>query len=231
MKKNFLFLLLGVIACLLISCAGGSSTHPDLIGKNPSGAKICFFQFRDTTLMNNILVDISQPEYFYDFESKYGKRLGGKYWIPLYPKNIAEEPLFGAISTGADEEFEYINGDFYTIKDLLNSPKFIALKGGYYICYPFIAIETYGHYINAEWKDFYKTDFSKADIITETPYKKRYNISERTLVHLTKKSTEHFQGESAEMITIDDVVETLNKLIETNSIEDYCYELYHYPVK
>ena len=28
------------------------------------------------------------------------------------------------------------------------------------------------------------------------------------------------------MITIDDVVETLNRLIETNQIDEYCYEVW-----
>ena len=48
-------------------------------------------------------------------------------------------------------------------------------------------------------------------------------ITERKLVELTKKSTMHFKGKSDEMITIDDVVEVLNEIIETNTIKEHCY--------
>lgn len=54
MKKYSFVLLLGAIACLFVGCAGGSSTHPDLIGEDPEGGKICFFQFRDTSYLNKI---------------------------------------------------------------------------------------------------------------------------------------------------------------------------------
>ena len=41
-------------------------------------------------------------------------------------------------------DFDYLDGCFYTVKDVVESPKFIALKGGYYICYPFMALEVRG---------------------------------------------------------------------------------------
>jgi hypothetical protein len=225
MKAKIVYIFLGMCSFLFTACnIGGPYTHPDLVGKDPKGGKICFFQFKDTSYLNKIILwkaDPGQPS------SKYGKRLGNKYWMPLYPKNFEGEPVFGEIASGTDWDFMFMEGEFYTIEDLVNSPKFIALKGGYYICYPFTSLELYGHYIDAEWKDFYKTDFYNAEICSHFPYKIRYNISERALANLTKKSTMHFKRENADMITIDDVVETLNKLIETNSIDKYCYQVYN----
>ncbi|MBQ5626242.1 MAG: hypothetical protein IIU96_04360, partial [Paludibacteraceae bacterium] len=187
-----------------------------------------FFQFTDTAYMNNILVAPGMADFDYMFH--YGKVLGGgKWWLPLFPKNHHEgQPIFGERTReGTNMDFDYLDGCFYTVKDVVESPKFIALKGGYYIFYPFMALEVRGHYINAKWEDYYTTDFRKVEKIpSHHVYKKCYQISEHILVHLTQKSTLHFPRENAEMITIDDVVETLNRLIETNQIDEYCYEVW-----
>ena len=53
-----------------------------------------------------------------------------------------------------------------------------------------------------------------------------YEIDEYTLTKLTQKSTFNFRQKKSKKITIDDVVETLNMLIETNRIDEYCYEIY-----
>lgn len=226
MRKKNLFLLLSAVVCLFISCSGYDfPPHPDLAGKDPHGGYIRFFQFKDTSFMNKILVSY-YPENSPQF-AEYGQKLGSKYWIPLYPKNIEGQPLFGERASGALQDFNYINGDFYTIDELVNSPKFIPLKGGYYICYPFKALEDYGHYIDADWKDFYKIDFDTVKIIPGYHYKKYYQVSELILANLSHKSTMHFMRENAEMLTIDDVVEVLNRLIETDRIDNYCYSIYH----
>ena len=67
-----------------------------------------------------------------------------------------------------------------------------------------------------------KLDLGTTKIYSKTPYAKRYVIHEEELVRLTKKSTMHFRGWKSDMITIEDVVEVLNHLIESNTIEDYC---------
>ena len=62
-------------------------------------------------------------------------------------------------------------------------------------------------------------------VIIENPYIKRYVIHEDNLVKLTHKSTKHFHGLKRDEITIDDVVNVLNELIETGTIADYCFEV------
>ena len=58
-------------------------------------------------------------------------------------------------------------------------------------------------------------------------HNKYYQISELNLAVLSQKSTEHFKRENTEMLTIDDVVEVLNRLIETDRIDKFCYSISH----
>ena len=224
MKKICLIILLGIITSSFVSCCffEGSTTHPDLVANDPSGGRIYFFQLRDTSYLENIILYKSTPG---QMPSKYKKKICTLYHMPLFPKNFQGESIFGTIASGATE-IEYMDGHFYTLEDVLESTKFIALKGGFYLCYPFTALEAHGHFLDAKWKDFYTTDFYNTECITN-PYRIRYNISERTLANLTQKSTCHFPRKNPEMITIDDVVETLNDLIETNRIDEFCYQVYH----
>lgn len=198
--------------------------HPDLVGMDSRGGEICFFQFYDSTAMNKIIVADATE---WESETKYVKKVGKKYVIPTFPRNLEGQPIFGEQASGARVELGYLNGDFYTLDDLVNSQKFIPLKGGYYICYPFTSLELYGHYIDAEWKDLHSIDFNQVKLIEHSPYGNRYVIHERTLANLTQKSTAHFKRDNAEVITIDDVVEILNMLIETNRITEYCYVTYN----
>lgn len=198
--------------------------HPDLVGRDSRGGEICFFQFNDTTFMNKIIVADAGD---WDYETKYVKKVGNKYAIPTYPRNLDGQPIFGEEASGALYELGYMNGDFYTLEDLVNVPKFIPLKGGYYICFPFTALELHGHFIDAEWKDLYNIDFNQAKVIERSPYRKRYVIHERTLANLTDKSTAHFKRDNPDFITIEDVINTLNLLIETNRIAEYCYVVYN----
>lgn len=223
------------IVCLLtlVFCNAGCIyiphyAHEDLVGRDPRGGNIMFFQFHDTSCMNKIIVRDAMPWKMYMDEngySKYVSKIGDGYVIPTYPKNLEGQPIFGERSTGTIPLLGYLNGDFYTLEELAtNTPKLIQLKGGYYMYYPYVAL-TSGFYFDAEWKDLFNTDFNQVKIIT-SPYKHRYFITEKALVLLTKKSTKHFKGDNPEEITIDDVTEAINTLIETNRIENYCYPLY-----
>lgn len=217
MKKCSLILLLGTIVCLLLSCENGRR-HPDLIAGNPHGGSVYFFQFPDSTFMNKILVRGVPLPYQ---PSKYYIRKG-RFKFPCYPKNLEGQSLFGELAMGVNEEMDYMYGDFYTLEDLVKSPKYIALKGGYYISYPFTTLAPGGTFINAEWEDLLTINLDTVEVYSKVGF--FFNgITERKLVELTKKSTMHFKGKSDEMITIDDVVEVLNEIIETNTIKEHCY--------
>ena len=210
MRKSNLILSLGMIAYLFVSCHNHGATHPDLMGHDPYGGSICFFQFIDTSYLSKIMVSKYSNE-DYEFISKYGKKLGSQHWILLYPKNLEGQPIFGETTKGGTSmDFDYLDGIFYTVEDVVESPKFIALKDGYYICYPFTALESYSHYIDAEWKDFYNIDFDKFKLIpSHKVYKKRYHISERNL------STIPIRSELKSSGTIAILSHTCDKLVIT----------------
>ena len=131
MKRLYIILLM-CIGTLLSSCE-----HPDLnphTKAHPDGGSIAFFQFTDTTLMQKVMVQesyelmLKKESYSFDYDEPF--------YIPLYPKNLKGSPLFGADERGIHwyYQFEYISGDFYSVEDLVETPKFIALNDGYYIC-------------------------------------------------------------------------------------------------
>lgn len=216
--KTKLYILFLFAFCVFISCS-----HPDLGGYHHGGGEVAFFQFTDTTLLNKIVLNFHSPE---SFKSKYFHAWGDRCWIPLYPKNLEGQPFFGEDQyLGTNHLLDWKVGDFYTLKDLVNTPKYIPLKDGYYICYPFTELVSSGCYINAEWKDLLTIDMDTIEVYTSMPYANRYVIHEDELVRLTNKSTMHFRGLRKDMITIDDIVLTLNKLIETNTIQDHCYAI------
>ncbi len=206
-----------VSVVIFFSCC----THPDLAGFHHGGGEIAFFQFTDTHLINKAIISFNTPA---SIKKSFVHSWGETGWIPLYPKNLEGQPIFGEDGyLGTNHLLNWKIGDVYTLEDLVNTPKYIALKGGYYTCYPFTELESFGCYVNAEWKDLPTLNIDTVEVYTSTPYAKRYVIYEDELVRLTKKSTMHFNGWKKDMITIKDVVEVLNKLIETNTIEEHCY--------
>ena len=214
MKTKISIIVFGVI--LFSHC-----THSDLVDFHHGGGEIAFFQFTDTNLIDKAVMCFDTPA---PLKAEYMHSLGETCWIPLYPKNLDGQPIFGKDGyLGTNHLFNWKIGDIYTLEDLVNTPKYIALKGGYYICYPFTELESFGCYTNVKWEDILTFDVDTIEIYTSTPYAKRYVIHEDELVRLTKKSTMHFNGWKRDMITIEDVVDVLNHLIETNTIEDHCF--------
>ena len=212
-----------IVSFLVFLC---SCQHPDLIGHSDGGGEIAFFQFTDSTLINKAVLSFYPPS---SFKTDYVHSWGDECWIPLYPKNLDGQSLFGKNGyLGTNYLFNWMIGDVYTLEDLINTPKYIALKEGYYICYPFTELASFGCYVNVNWEDLPTVNIDDVEVYTTQPYLKRYVIHEDELVRLTKKSTMHFRGARKDMIMIEDVVEVLNKLIETNTIESHCYVAQRY---
>ena len=219
MKTRLCFIL--SLTVFLCSCQ-----HPDLVGNHHGGGEIAFFQFTDSTLIDKAVLSFYPP---LSFKTDYVHSWGETCWVPLYPKNLEGQPIFGKDGyLGTNHLLNWKIGDVYTLEDLINTPKYIALKDGYYICYPFTELVSFGCYVNVDWKDLLTTNMDNVEVCTTQPSLKRYVIHEDELVRLTKKSTMHFKGVKKDMIVIDDVVEVLNKLIETNTIEDHCHFVQRY---
>ena len=217
MKAN-----INIIFIFCCTITFSSCWHSDLADTHRGGGEIAFFQFTDSTLVNKVLLEIdgrdrTVPEdYYYSWRENL--------CIPLYPRNVEGMPLFGEKADGTNFIHDWKIGEKYTLEDLVNTPKFIALKDGYYICWPFVQLEKYGYYTNVEWKDLLTMNIDTVHAFTAEPYINRYVIHEDELVKLTQKSTKHFHGRKRDEITIDDVVKVLNDLIETGTIEDHCFQ-------
>ncbi len=212
MKRNiFLVVLMIVSAVACVSCK-----HPDLISGPPWGGSIYIFQFQDESFLNKILVHHPQSLYPNDYYS-YGE----KFAIPLYPKISPNTPIFGETTT--TQCTNYIIGENYTIEELLSAEqRYISLNDGYYMCYPFACIENGAQFIDVEWKDFYAVNPDTAYIYDAvSPYKNRFSLKEEDLVHLTGKSTVHFHSCTKKQMTIEDVVDAINTLIDKRELKKY----------
>lgn len=210
-----------IFTCLL-AITFSSCWHSDLADTHRGGGEVAFFQFTDTSLVNKVLLEFHERDKTVPEDYYYSWREDS--CISLYPKNNADSPLFGEKADGTNFLHDWKIGEKYTLEDLVNTPKFIALKDGYYTCWPFVNLEKYGCYTNVEWKDLLSMNIDTVHAFTAEPYIKRYVIHEDELVKLTHKSTKHFHGLKRDEITIDDVVKVLNDLIETGTIEDYCFQ-------
>ncbi len=215
MKRFILFVMLCVALCT-------SCKHEDLIANDPSGGHMYIFKPAHDSLLNKVLVrtnGFGRGSYY---------TYGTNYRILLSPKLSPNTPIFGEGEENRATGF--LVGDSYTIDELVSAEsRFIALKDGYYICYPFACIEQYAQFLDIDWKDFYSVDPDTVPIHLIT-FKEHLDISEKTLVKLTGKSTLHFHGLSSKQITIEDVVKALNEIIEEGKVDKYCYGVYYQPL-
>lgn len=232
---SFIEFLIYFSTYLLIGC----TTLVD--GGNPDGHSIGFFLPSDTASLQNIIAipaptgsDSADEAHML---SLYSQRCGN-YYVPNYPRLRQEDPLFFCTDQLRKEGKGYteFDGDTYDLCELATSSKYIPLKNGYYMCYPYINFRESGNGIllNAQWKDICMIDFDTIQPLIDTKeiprsvaYAKCYTITERRLVKLTGKSTIHFKGKSQEQITIDDVVSLFNQLLEDGTVEKFCTSVHY----
>ena len=106
-----------IVSFLVFLC---SCQHPDLIGHSDGGGEIAFFQFTDSTLINKAVLSFYPPS---SFKTDYVHSWGDECWIPLYPKNLDGQPLFGKNDyLGTNYLINWMIGDVYTLEDLINTP-------------------------------------------------------------------------------------------------------------
>lgn len=215
-------------------------------GGNPDGHSIGIFRFTDTAYLQKIVaIPIptgSDSTAVVGELSRYCRRCGD-YYIPTFPRLRAENPLFICTDQLVENGTAYseVVGDKYELCELATASKYIPLKNGFYICYPYISFrESTPHiFLNADWRDICTIDFDtvqplnrKQDFPYTPVYGTCYTISERKLVKLTGKSTVHFKGRDKQEITIADVVDLFNRLLEEETIDKYCtFVHYDYDVK
>lgn len=222
MKNNLLciVLLLASVMLLTISC------DPIIEGGgDPRGASIGIFRLRDSSYLQNVRAIVATEGD--TLPSSYYKKCGN-YYIPTYPRLRSNEPFFSSqyfIAKGQSI------ADHYDICELATAQKYIPLKDGFYMCYPYLEVsEGSGcQFLNVKWEDICTADFDTVRPLVnlnEFPrllsYWGCYIISERDIVRFTGKSTDRFKGKSKEKVMIDDIVALFNRMLEDGTIDDCC---------
>lgn len=202
MKNRNLFYM-GIsllLAFAFVSCIFIKDPIPD--------PTLIVFQLNDTTVLHKVAV---VPTNNTD---------SNKYSIPTYPKLDRNAPFFTETNLSTHWGF---TGSYYDKCELATEPKYIALKDGYYMAYPYVELCGLTTFLDVDWSDLCNVDLDTVPVMhfEENVFKNVCNIEEATVANLTKKSTIHHSKRNKEQVTIDDVVDLLNKLIEEDRLEDY----------
>ena len=112
MKTKASIIILGIV--LFASC-----THPDLAGFHYGGGEIAFFQFTDTNLIKKAIICFDTPA---PLKPEFVHSWGETCWVPLYPKNLEGQPIFGKDGyLGTNHLLNWKVGDIYTLEDIIKS--------------------------------------------------------------------------------------------------------------
>ncbi len=187
-------------------------------GVPPDYQRVIFFQLSDTAILHKVAV---QPYEEWMADNNNGRyHITSKYAIPTYPKLDTNAPYF----TELDKGVYSMKGAYYDICELATETKYIPLKNGYYMAYPYVNLVGLPIFLDIDWKDLCNADIDTIPQVSfaTNPFKHTYEIDEGIIAKLTKKSTPRYHKRNKEQVTIDDIVALLNQLIEEDCIEDYC---------
>lgn len=233
MKNRNLFyagisLLLSMGIC--VSCVW---SFPD----GPTEHSIDIFLPADSIILQKVRVKINSSldsTYQIYLDEIRGCYFTKKYCIPIYPKLYENAPLFTKMDDRGDNPYGFV-GTSYDICELATQPKFIALKGGYYMAYPYNRLIEYVDCLDINWEQLCDVDLDTIPLLPnnqhpfDAPYKEVYNIQESTIAKLAHKSTIRFRKRNKEEVTIEDAVEVINRLIEEGKLEEYGCGRNYYP--
>lgn len=220
MKRKFYiyYALVSLLLCVVCnSCEWGLP---------PDYQRVIFFQLSDTTILHKVTVQ-PHEEWMDDDEMNDGRYYTtSKYAIPTYPKLDANAPYF----TELDKGVYSMKGAYYDVCELATETKYIPLKNGYYMAYPYVNLVGLPTFLDIDWKDLCNADIDTIPKVSFdiNPFKHTYAINEGIIAKLTKKSTPRYHKRNKEQVTIDDIVALLNQLIEEGCIEDYCNSIGFY---
>ena len=203
MKKELLFLC--VVAMLFCSC--------DTI-QLLEDVKYSFFIFRYADVANKDLIITSSQELKSE-QDPYG--LGVINGIYNYPKRYRNEPYFGK-----ERRAKNIEKYTYDICELATEEKVLALHDGYFTYFPYTNINNNGDDVirDGKWENICDgnplelPELGKASSL----YKEVRLFKIRPLEKIT--------GKSRKEMTIEDIEEAINKLIDKGQLDKYSTKVY-----
>lgn len=200
----------------------------------PTEQSIEIFLPADSVILQKVRVKISSSSDSMYEDNSHGYYFTKKYCIPIYPKLYENAPLFTKMDDRGDNPYGFV-GTSYDVCELATQPKFIALKGGYYMAYPYTRLIEYVDFLDINWEQLCDVDLDTIPLLPDNqhpfdaPYKEVYNIHESTIAKLAHKSTIRFRKRNKEEVTIEDAVEVINRLIEEGKLEEYGHGRNYYP--
>lgn len=212
-RTSIIYAGLSLLLCIVCSsCRWGVAP--------PYEQGVILFKLSDTTLLHKVVVIPKEDMAIDTLSEAYLKGkdryyITSKYIIPTYPKADENAPFFTQ------------RGDFgscYNVCELATESKYIALKNGYYMVYPYRELLGLTTFLDVDWKQICSVNIDAVPQI-QLDYKvfeDAYVIRESTIANLTGKSTIRFNKKTQEQVMLDDVVVLLNRLIEENQLRDYC---------
>lgn len=214
MMKRTSFIYIGLSLLLCIACSSCRWGLP------PDDQRVVFFQLSDTTILHKVA---AQPyeEWMADDEMNGGRYyITSKYAIPTYPKLDTNATYF----TELDKGVYSMKGAYYDVCELATETKYITLKNGYYMAYPYVKLMGLPTFLDVDWKALCNVNIDTISKVSfdSYPFKRTYMITEEKIAKLTRKSTPRYHKLNKEQVTVDDIVALLNQLIEEDCIEDYC---------
>ena len=200
----------------------------------PTEQSIDIFLPADSVILQKVRVKISSSSDSMYEDNSHGYYFTKKYCIPIYPKLYENAPLFTEMDMSGQNPYGFV-GTSYDVCELATQPKFIALKGGYYMAYPYTRLIEYVDFLDINWEQLCDVDLDTIPLLPDNqhpfdaPYKEVYNIYESTIAKLAHKSTIRFRKRNKEEVTIEDAVEVINRLIEEGKLEEYGHGRNYYP--
>lgn len=213
--KNKIIILFVMILCLSACFVFLRCTIPFGFTAYPP-KMIRIFKFVNDDYKNKILILLSEDIVDYPFKEKFFIPLneGSERFIPVYPR-IKKDRL--PFSYSDEDEFLSDIYEQYDICELSNNLPFIELHDGWCMFYPY-RWDIYGWpnlAIDAEWEDICNPNINldSVEILGwsySVPY---YSIWVSTISKLQKKKMEK--------LTIEDVIQCLNKIIDEGKLDKY----------
>lgn len=232
MKKQYILFALLPVLLGLTSCF-----PPPLPGvRNPAGESILIFRF--TNPEDSILLDkvVACPaEYFQRPDSPEVLYLDhvvkmGDYCVPVHGKLKEGGPFFSNTNNIflSDLEMWYYDAEAYDLCELATEPKYYALHDGWYMCYPYMGLQCCHSYLNVDWEDICSVDPDTVRLLSTSENIEFRIISEQAISGLTKKGTANFRTKR-EQVTMDDLVNLFNELIDKGDVdaEKYFHVIYY----
>ena len=128
-----------------------------------------------------------------------------------YPRREPNKPYFYNFRR------DNVSAQTFDLCNLADDNKYIELHGGYYIAYPYTSLIAANCVLEAQWRDICTIDLNQATVLSDTVFSEMWSLTYYQISNLVDIKVSK--------ITIEDIVNLFNKIIDTNNIDKYCIKV------